>query len=82
VIDDPRLVFIRGDIVDEEQLDGALREFEPDVVVNFAAETHMDRGINEPVPFLHTNVEGVFKLLEATRRPNIPRLVHIGTDEV
>jgi len=82
VMDDSRLVFVYGDIVDEEQLEDALREFEPDVVVNFAAETHVDRSINEPAPFLRTNVEGVFKLLEAARRLDVPRLVHISTDEV
>ncbi|MEM1604667.1 MAG: dTDP-glucose 4,6-dehydratase [Fervidicoccaceae archaeon] len=82
VINDRRLSFIKGDICNEELLEHSLREFNPDVVINFAAETHVDRSINDPFPFLRTNVFGVFTLLEVARRLDINRLVHISTDEV
>jgi len=73
--------FVRGDIADEALLLKALGEFKPDVVVNFAAETHVDRSINEPAPFIHTNVVGVFAVLEVARKLGF-RYVHISTDEV
>lgn len=82
VFDHPGFGFVYGDLLDEERLTWAIREFEPDVVVNFAAETHVDRSISEPAPFIETNVVGVFYLLEAARRLDVPRLVHISTDEV
>jgi len=82
VIQNPRLRFVRGDICNEELLEHVLRNFQPDVVVNFAAETHVDRSINDPAPFLRTNVLGVFTVLEVLRRLDTVRFVHISTDEV
>ena len=82
VLDDKRLHFIRADLCDEETLSKVVKEFEPDVVVNFAAETHVDRSINEPSPFLRTNVMCLFILLEVARKLEVPQLVHISTDEV
>lgn len=82
VMSDSRLRFVRGDIVDEENLAKTVKEFQPDVVVNFAAETHVDRSINEPAPFMRTNVLGVHSLLEIARRLEVPLIVHISTDEV
>lgn len=82
IIQDSRLRFIRGDICNEELLEYVLRDFQPDVVVNFAAETHVDRSINNPAPFLQTNVFGVFTVLEVMRRLDINKFVHISTDEV
>ncbi len=82
IASDPRFRFVRGDICNEEQLMDTVKEFQPDVIVNFAAETHVDRSINEPVPFLKTNVLGVFNILETARKLEIPLLVHISTDEV
>lgn len=79
---DPRFVFVRGDVCDEERFSEVVKGFQPDVVVNFAAETHVDRSINEPAPFLRTNVLGVFTVLEVSRRLDVPLLVHISTDEV
>ncbi|BAA80166.1 dTDP-glucose 4,6-dehydratase [Aeropyrum pernix K1] len=78
-----RIGFMRGDIADEEQFGRVLTEFEPDVVVNFAAETHVDRSINEPAPFMRTNIIGVFTILEAIRK-RIDQIVllHVSTDEV
>jgi dTDP-glucose 4,6-dehydratase len=83
VLQSTRLRFVRGDICDEELLEHVLREFQPDIVVNFAAETHVDRSINDPAPFLRTNVFGVFTVLEVLRRVGaVERFVHISTDEV
>ena len=77
-----RIRFVRGDICNEELLEHVFKEFQPDIVVNFAAETHVDRSINEPSPFLRTNVFGTFTVLEVVRRLDIPRYIHISTDEV
>jgi dTDP-glucose 4,6-dehydratase len=77
---DPRYTFVQGDICDA----GLVRELSAgvDAVVNFAAESHVDRSILEPDAFLRTGVHGVFTLLEAVRELKIPRLLHISTDEV
>ncbi len=82
VWNDKRFRFVKADICDEEKLMSVVKEFEPDVIINFAAETHVDRSINEPSPFLRTNVFGVFTLLEVCRKLGVPLLVHISTDEV
>jgi len=82
VKDDPRFRFVKADICDEERLTRVVKEFQPDVIVNFAAETHVDRSINEPAPFIKTNVLGVFSILETARRLEVPLVVHISTDEV
>ena len=82
VSNDPRFQFIKGDICNEEQLLKTIKKFQPDVIVNFAAETHVDRSINEPAPFIRTNVLGVFNILETSRKLEIPLVVHISTDEV
>jgi dTDP-glucose 4,6-dehydratase len=81
VADDARYHFIRGDITDRSAIAELLqREFE--AVIHFAAETHVDRSIEDASPFLTTNIFGTQCLLEATRAfPNI-RLIHISTDEV
>jgi dTDP-glucose 4,6-dehydratase len=82
LLENKRLKFIRGDICNEELLEHALREFQADAIVNFAAETHVDRSINNPAPFLQTNIYGVFTILEVSRRLDINRLLHMSTDEV
>lgn len=76
-----RLRFVKGDICDEELLKHVLREFQPDIVINFAAETHVDRSINNPAPFLQTNVLGVFVVLEVLRKLDVG-IVNISSDEV
>lgn len=76
---DPRYTFIEGDIADPETVERALDGC--DAVVNFAAETHVDRSIQDAKPFVHTNVEGVRVLLEAVKEHGI-RMVHVSTDEV
>jgi dTDP-glucose 4,6-dehydratase len=77
---DTRLRIIQGDICDALHLDAVLPGH--DLVLNFAAETHVDRSITGPQDFALTNMLGVQVLLDACLRHDIPRVVHIGTDEV
>jgi len=86
-----RVVFVRGDIADAETLRALYREHRPRAVVNFAAESHVDRSIDAPRPFLATNVAGTFELLEAARAHLAEadaetrrafRFLHVSTDEV
>jgi len=79
--DDRRYEFVRGDICDP---DAVTRLFDRhfDVVVHFAAETHVDRSIEDATPFLETNIRGTLRLLEAVRKFPSLRFVHISTDEV
>lgn len=79
---DPRYRFVKGDIADEAVVNGILSEGGFDAVVNYAAETHVDRSIMDPMAFLRTGVIGIHTLLEAVRRHNVPRFVQISTDEV
>lgn len=79
--DDARYRFVRGDITDPAAL-ADLFAAGFDALVNFAAETHVDRSIEDASPFLRTNVGGVLCLLEAARKTKLPRFVHISTDEV
>jgi dTDP-glucose 4,6-dehydratase len=81
VMDHPRHRFVHGDILDDS-VSGPLVE-RADVVVHFAAETHVDRSIRAAAEFIRTDVEGTFVLLEAARRaPRLRRFVQISTDEV
>ena len=80
VSDDPRFTFVLGDIVDADRLDDVLPGH--DAVVNFAAETHVDRSIAGAADFVMTNVVGVQTLLDACLRVGVPRVVHVSTDEV
>ena len=77
---DPRYAFVQGDVCDAKVVREAARGV--DAIVNFAAETHVDRSLSEPDAFLRTDVFGVFTLLEAVKELKIPRLLHISTDEV
>lgn len=78
-IPEDRMAFVKGDICDAELVDGLFAE--TDAVVHFAAESHNDNSIADPAPFVRTNVEGTFTLLEAARRHGT-RFHHISTDEV
>jgi dTDP-glucose 4,6-dehydratase len=84
----PRYAFARADIADREAVRAVLREHRPSAVVNFAAETHVDRSIDDPASFVRTNVTGAFELLEASRHylrenPSLAfRFLHVSTDEV
>jgi dTDP-glucose 4,6-dehydratase len=77
---DPRFSFVQGDICDPVQVHDAMAGF--DAVVNFAAETHVDRSLMNPGDFIQTDVHGVFVLLEVVRSTSIQRFIHVSTDEV
>ncbi|MGO9642776.1 MAG: dTDP-glucose 4,6-dehydratase [Candidatus Acidiferrales bacterium] len=76
----PRYSFVRGDICDASAVEKAMRGC--DVVVHFAAESHVDRSIYEPAPVIETNVTGTFILLQVARTLGVERFVHVSTDEV
>lgn len=78
--ENPRYRFVRGDITDEKLVDELVRS--SDVILNYAAETHVDRSILEPGSFVRTDVLGTYSLLEAARRHNTSRFIQISTDEV
>ncbi|MEJ5297300.1 MAG: dTDP-glucose 4,6-dehydratase [Armatimonadota bacterium] len=80
VADNPRFFFFKGDIRDEAMVDNLVPNV--DTIVNFAAETFVDRSIHEPGDFVTTDVVGTFRLLEAARKHGVERFVHISTDEV
>jgi len=77
---DPRYRFIKGDICDETAVNQIMSEM--DVVVNFAAESHVDRSIGKPDDFIRTDIFGAYVLLEAARNNKIERFIQISTDEV
>jgi len=79
--DDPRLHFVRGAIEDREAVAGAIEAGSPQAIVNFAAETHVDRSIAEPDAFVSTHALGTYVLLEAAREHAL-RYVQVSTDEV
>jgi dTDP-glucose 4,6-dehydratase len=81
VADDPRYRFVHGNICDEAAVRSAL-DGGVDAVVNFAAETHVDRSILEPAEFLRTDILGTHVLLEAVRAHGIARYLQVSTDEV
>ena len=87
----PRHIFVRGDIGDAELVAKLLAEYQPRAIVNFAAESHVDRSIHGPGEFIQTNIVGTFHLLEATRAywgtlneedKKAFRFLHVSTDEV
>jgi len=82
VADDARYTFVRGDITDRDLVDGILGEHNIDGVINFAAESHVDRSILEPEVFVATNVMGTQNLLSLAREHNVERFVQVSTDEV
>ena len=88
---DDRHIFVQGDIGDSALVAGLLAQHRPRAVINFAAESHVDRSIHSPDDFIQTNIVGTFRLLEAVRAywGNLPaedkaafRLLHVSTDEV
>ena len=79
--DDKRYTFVKGDIADRKLMDKLVRKV--DAIVNFAAQTHVDRSIANPRSFFHSNTLGVFTILESLRNNDKDiRLIHISTDEV
>src|SRR5579883_2079931 len=77
-----RYRFVRGDIRNQELVEHILEEFQVDVIVNFAAESHNSRAVLDPALFLRTNVLGTQALLEAARRKGIDRFHHVSTCEI
>jgi dTDP-glucose 4,6-dehydratase len=82
VSDDPRYSFVRADICDADAVAKAIEEHEIDTIVNFAAETHVDRSILNPDAFIQTGVYGTYVLLEAAKNLGLERYHQISTDEV
>jgi dTDP-glucose 4,6-dehydratase len=78
--DDPRFAFVKGDITDRDAVSAALQGH--DVVVHFAAESHVDRSIASPDQFVRTNCDGTNVLCDVSRRLGVQRFLHISTDEV
>ncbi len=88
---DPRHIFVQGDIGDSSRVSQLLAEYQPRVIINLAAESHVDRSIHGPADFIQTNILGTFRLLEATHaywreldstaKQNF-RFLHVSTDEV
>jgi dTDP-glucose 4,6-dehydratase len=91
LMNDARFVFVKADIADREAMATVFREHRPTALVNFAAESHVDRSIDDPGPFIDTNIVGAFVLLETARRYLTTlneaeraafRFLHVSTDEV
>ena len=82
VKDNPMFTFVKGDIADRDDVDKLFNEHKPDIVVNFAAESHVDRSIENPGIFLQTNVLGTQVLMDACRKYGIKRYHQVSTDEV
>jgi dTDP-glucose 4,6-dehydratase len=82
VADDRRYSFVQGDICDMELVDRVIQEHNVEAIVNFAAETHVDRSILEAGSFIKTDVYGTHVLLEAVRKFGLQRMLHVSTDEV
>jgi len=80
--ENPNFKFVRGDIADREAVYKLFEEEKPDIIVNFAAESHVDRSIEQPEIFLQTNVIGTSVLLDACRKYGIQRYHQVSTDEV
>ena len=74
--------FFKADIANADQMDALMTEHQFYAVINFAAESHVDRSINSPLNFIHTNVVGTSVLLDTARRHGVQRFVQISTDEV
>lgn len=76
------MTFVQGDIADRELVAKLVKDYDIDTIIDFAAETHVDRSIDDPFPFLHTNVLGVQSLIDVCRNNPTVRLLHVSTDEV
>ena len=80
-------IFVKSDINNKKIIIKTLKKYKPSIVYNLAAETHVDRSIDDPEPFIHSNINGVFNLLESMRYynkniSNKVKLIHVSTDEV
>ncbi len=93
LVDSGKVIFVHGDIADKKLVGELLEKYTPAYVVNFAAESHVDRSVNDPTPFITANIDGTFNLLECCRRqrdeqlktdttPTLLKFVQVSTDEV
>jgi dTDP-glucose 4,6-dehydratase len=80
--DNPCYHFVKGDICNRSEVEECVKKFQVDVIVNFAAESHVDRSITGPAIFIETNVAGTNVMLDAAKEFGIKRFVQISTDEV
>ncbi len=74
--------YFKGKIQDYEFIDGLIKKYKPDAIINFAAETHVDRSIKQVDPFIETNIVGTQTLLEVSKKNNLKKYIQISTDEV
>ena len=81
-IKNPRHIFVHGDICDAAKLEETFSKYSPEGVINFAAESHVDRSISDPDIFLKTNIQGTLNLLRASQKHSIKRFLQVSTDEV
>ncbi|MEK7568240.1 MAG: GDP-mannose 4,6-dehydratase, partial [Patescibacteria group bacterium] len=81
IIKDKRYDFVKGDIADKKRLEKTIKDFQPDYIINFAAETHVDRSIHVGAKeFINTNIIGVFNFLElAKANPKIKKYLQVST---
>jgi dTDP-glucose 4,6-dehydratase len=79
---DPRYAFVHGDICEAPKVEETMRQYEIDAIVNFAAETHVDRSLMTPGSFIQTDVFGTYVLLEAAKKLGVERYHQVSTDEV
>jgi dTDP-glucose 4,6-dehydratase len=77
-----RYEFFKADIANADQMDAVMTEHQFYALINFAAESHVDRSINSPLNFIHTNVVGTSVLLDCARRHGVQRFIQVSTDEV
>ncbi len=77
-----RYKFYKADICNRKQIESIFGKEKPDVVLNFAAETHVDRSIRDASPFLETNIKGTQVLLDVSMKYQLKRLIHLSTDEI
>ncbi len=82
IADDPRYSFVRADIRERDAIESAFEEHKPDIVVHFAAESHVDRSVLDASDFVTSNVLGTQVMLDVSRANNLSRFVHVSTDEV
>jgi len=80
--DNPDYIFVKGDICDAQIVRHIFQEYKPDYLINFAAESHVDRSISDAEDFIRTDMYGVYVLLEASREFGLKRFIQISTDEV
>ena len=81
-LEDPAFTFVKADICDAGKVDETVSKYRPDIIVHFAAESHVDRSIEDPSIFVRTNIIGTQNLLEAARKYDVSRFHQVGTDEV